>query len=204
MCPSLFLPTTAERLRVSDFHCIWHPFISLTQRKWEVKTTNGPFSEWEWSSHVYQVERGTVEKCKGSVDQWQLYTFSLTCLFSAFLRISGSVPSTKDGNSREKTSTFKKCTVQVTILAIFLIKKKTTFPRQPNLDNSAFVFPTKSNLQFFCFTSLNCLILQNCLRQHYGRKAKKASSSLKAPSCSHRKTSPSDTSSKRMWAVLQS
>lgn len=62
------------------------------------------------------------------------------------------MPSTKDGNSQEKTSTFKKCTVQVIILAIFLIKKKETFPRQQNIDNPAFVFPSKSNLQFISFT----------------------------------------------------
>lgn len=74
MCPGLFLPTTAERLHVSDFHCIWHPFISLTQRKWEAKTTNGLFSEWEWSSHVSQVERGTAEKCKGSVTGLHVFT----------------------------------------------------------------------------------------------------------------------------------
>lgn len=42
---------------------------------------------------------------------------------------------------------------------------------------------------------------QTCLSQHYGRRAKTTSTFLKGSSCCPGKTSPSDTSLKRMWVV---
>lgn len=108
-------------------------------------------------------------------------------LFLEFLKISGSVQSTKEENSLAKVTT-SNFTAQVFMLNYSIYSIIHAY------------FCLQCNLIALC--SLHCLLIQTCLRWHCGKKAKATSSFSKGGFFCPGKTSPSDTSLREMWVVL--
>lgn len=177
MCPCLLLPSTAERLHVSVFE---ESRLMITA---------------EVNDQQIFLVNGKVEELKGEeAIRWgqNRATHSVNCIHPSvtLLSFQCSEGSVDPGKVRKERIYWRKLSSDILLRLLSILCS--ILCRQ----SSACISMQTAYLTLFDVSR------QTCLSQHFGRRAKTRSSILRGYSCCPVKTSPSNTSSKRMLVVF--